>query len=96
MAMCVQCEDCKFANWDATLFCDSDKGHWEGAHYIPPYSDQFDFYCKKHRHFYLENEITGLCRDGIYGPNNYHDVCKKHYQEIDELNKKLKASHPCP
>jgi hypothetical protein len=44
----------------------------------------------------LENEITGLCRDGIYGPNNYHDVCKKHYQEIDELNKKLKASHPCP
>lgn len=90
MTMCVQFEDCKFANWDATLFCNSDKGYWDGMHYIPPYSEQFDFYCQKHERFYLEEEITGLCRDGTFGHNNYHDVCKKHYQEINELIKKLK------
>lgn len=90
MAMCVQCEDCKFANWDASLFCDSEEGHWEGNHYVEPYNEQFDFYCNKHERFYLEEEITGCCRDGISGPNNYHEVCVQHYREIADLKEELK------
>ena len=90
MAMCIQCEDCKFANWDASLFCDSEEGHWEGNHYVEPYSEQFDFYCNKHERFYLEEEITGCCRDGISGPNNYHEVCVEHYREIADLKEELK------
>ena len=89
--MCVQCEDCKFANWDATLFRDHEEGRWEGGHYIPPYSEQFDFYCSKHEQFYLEEEITGGCRDGISGPNNYHEVCVKHYHEIADFKEELKS-----
>ena len=88
--MCVQCEDCKFANWEAALFCDSEEGHWEGNYYVEPYSEQFDFYCNKHERFYLEEEITGCCRDGISGPNNYHEVCIKHYREIADLKEELK------
>lgn len=90
MAMCVQCEDCKFANWDATLFRDHEEGRWEGGHYIPPYNEQFDVYCIKHERFFMEQEITGDCQDGEYGPNNYHDVCKEHYRQIDEFKKELK------
>ena len=90
MAICVQCEDCKFANWDATLFRDHEEGRWEGGHYIPPYNEQFDVYCIKHERFFMEQEITGDCQDGEYGPNNYHDVCKEHYRQIDEFKKELK------
>ena len=62
--MNVQCEDCKFANWDATLFRDYEEGRWEGAHYIPPYNEQFDVYCIKHECFFMEQEITGVCQVG--------------------------------
>jgi hypothetical protein len=85
----VPCEDCKFANWDASLFKDREEIQWEGM-LIPPYSEQFELYCKRHKRFYLENEITGDCQDGEYGPNNLHDVCKEHRRKINEFYKELK------
>ncbi len=88
--MNVPCEDCRFANWDASLFKDREEGQWEGMHYVPPYSEQFDFYCNKHECFYLEDEITGDCQDGEYGPNNFYNVCKEHRRKIDEFYKELK------
>lgn len=88
---CVQCEDCKFANWDATLFRDHKEGRWEGGHYIPPYNEQFDVYCIKHKRFFLEQEITGDCQNGEYGQNNYHDVCKEHNRQIEEFKKALRC-----
>jgi hypothetical protein len=38
----------------------------------------------------MEQEITGDCQEGEYGPNNYHDVCKEHYRQIDEFKEELK------
>jgi hypothetical protein len=93
-ATCVQCEDCKFANWDATLFRDHEEGRWEGGHYIPPYNEQFDVYCIKHERFFMEQEITGDCQDGEYGPNNYHDVCHEHPEPRDEGRRESCPIHP--
>ena len=58
MVTCVQCEDCKFANWDATLFRDHEEGRWEGGHYIPPYNEQFDVYCIKERRHFIGFELS--------------------------------------
>ena len=88
----VPCEDCKFSNWDASLFKDREGIQWEGM-LIPPYSEQFDFYCSKHERFYLEDEITGDCQDGEYGSNNLHDVCKEHRRKINEFYKELKRKN---
>ena len=87
----VQCEDCKFSNFDYTLFRDNQ------PRYDPytrttrlPSNVQFDFYCIKHERFYLEEEITGTCRDGISGENNYHECCDKYYKELQEYLEQLK------
>ena len=78
--MCVQCEDCKFASWDFEFFRDGNE-HYEVEHYVPPYNEQFDFYCSKHERFYMEQDITGMCTDGIAGDNNYSEVCNEYYKE---------------
>lgn len=90
--MRVQCEDCKFANWDAVLFRDYTEGWYEGIHYNPPYNEQFDLYCSCHNKFYLETELDFECNDGKYGINNYHDVCINHYREIDAFMKQLREN----
>ena len=87
----VQCEDCVYANWDYTLFRDNCAGYdYVNKRIIPPYREQFDFYCNKHKRFYLEEEITGTCRDGVYGPNNYSEICKQYYLERAEYIESLK------
>ena len=94
MTMCaVPCEDCKFARWDYTLFRDN----CGGIDYInnvidPPYGEQFDLYCIKYRRFYIQTEITGNCKDGVSGVNNYPEICRAYYKERDEYLKQLKES----
>ena len=95
--MCVLCEDCKFANWDAELFRDREEGHWEGMHYIPPYSEQLDFYCSKHEQFYMEQDAPD-CQDGEFGENNLHEACKEHERQIKAFKEELliKKAKKCP
>lgn len=89
----VQCEDCKFANWDMTFFPHGPVKVLPGELPKEPYSVQFEFYCSKHNKFILESEITGVCPDGIYGENNYYDVCKKFYKQREEYIKQLKEEN---
>lgn len=90
--MCpVQCEDCKFASWDYTLFRDNQPRYDPITRTTrPPYNEQFDLYCNKHGRFYLEEEITGTCRDGIRGENNYSEVVHEFDKERKEYVKTLK------
>ena len=87
--MGVLCKDCKYANWDATLFRDNKEGHWEGMHYIQPYSEQFDFYCSKHERFYMEQDAPD-CQDCELGDNNLYEVCKEHERQIEAFKEELK------
>ena len=88
----MRCEDCRYANWDASLFKDRTEGHWDGAHYIPPYSEQFDVCCTKNMKFFLEENTPLDCKEGEQGENNYHEVCKEHYRQIREYITELKKN----
>lgn len=82
----VHCEDCKFANWYFALFPEDFYLKY-GCIYIP---EQFDVYCKLNNKFFLETEITGNCKDGIYGNNNYHNICKNYYKQKSIETNKIK------
>ena len=90
----ISCEDCKFASWDYTLFRDGN-AHYEGMHYVPPYSEQFDLYCAVRKRFFLEDEIPVDCTDGVFGENNYHEVVKEYEKEKGEYLKQLKQIQEC-
>ena len=70
--MNVQCEDCKFAIWEANLFADA------GVEMLC--SEQWDVHCTLRNHFFLESEISENCTDGLPGENNYHKVAHDFYQ----------------
>ena len=90
----VQCEDCKFASWDYTLFRDNQSRYDIVTKMTrPPYNEQFDLYCAKHERFYLEEEITGDCPDGVPGDNNYSECCREYYRERDEYLEQLKKEN---
>ena len=70
--MDVQCEDCKFAIWEANLFADA------GVEMLC--SEQWDVHCTLHNRFFLDSEISGNCTDGLSGENNLHEVAHDFYQ----------------
>lgn len=80
------CENCKFANWDFSLF-PQDAYRRYGCIVIP---EQFDLYCLLHKKFYLDSEIDGNCKDGEYGENNYSNICKEYYLQLDKQRQRLK------
>lgn len=84
------CEDCRYANWDASLFKDRTEGYWEGTNYIPPYSEQFDVLCTKTMKFFLVEDTPLDCNVGQLGENNYSQVCKAHRKQIIEYLTELK------
>lgn len=84
--MRTQCEDCKFADWDYTLFLDYIKSKFN----VEYHAEQFDVHCKRLNCFLVEDEIPGNCRFGEKGENNYHDICKCYYEQKKEYYDLLK------
>ena len=81
----LQCEDCKFSNWDFSLFAEIRTSEFAPVQY---FSEQFDMYCSKHDMFFLQ-EDTPICDMGESGENNYHETCMEYYQLKDRYNKLL-------
>lgn len=79
--MNVMCEDCKFAIWEANLFADA------GVRMMC--SEQWDVHCTLHNEFFLQEEITGDCTNGIYGENNMHTVAHDFYELRDRYKNLL-------
>lgn len=91
--MAVGCEDCRYANWEMKFFPDGPVKVMPDEFPKDPYSVQFDVYCAKHNKFFLETEISGICPDGVYGENNYHEVCKEFYRQRKEYLEQLKKEY---
>ena len=85
----LQCEDCKFSNWDFSLFAEIRTREYAPVEY---FSEQFDMYCSKHDMFFLEFD-TPVCDEGEYGKNNYSEICKDYYKKTEQYRILLKRFH---
>ena len=82
------CEDCKFANWDFSIFPEDAYLRLNSIE-IP---EQFDLYCSVFNRFFLEHETPCDCKYVTYGENNYHEICKKYYSQLSLEKNKLKKN----
>lgn len=69
------CEDCMHSSWQWSAFLVFN----ENGNYL---AEQFDFYCKKNDRFFLEGEAPD-CTEGIYGENDFHEVCHEYYKMME-------------
>ena len=88
--MNIQCEDCKFADWDYRLFI----GYVKSRFNVEYHTEQFDIHCKRLNCFLVEDEIPGSCRFGesikCNEDNNYHEICNQYYKQKQEYYNLLK------
>lgn len=85
--MNIQCEDCKFADWDYRLFIGY-VNYMNYSSHTEYHTEQFDVHCKRLNCFFLEDDVPGSCRFGESiknnEDNNYHEICTMYYKQKQE------------
>ena len=91
--MNIQCEDCKFADWDYRLFI-CYVNYMNYLAHTEYHTEQFDVHCKKLNCFFLGDDVPGSCRFGesikCNEDNNYHEICNQYYKQKQEYYNLLK------